>query len=451
MILGPCCRADERNGRKDAMKQAPPQHARAGRLHPLKLFLKATELDTRMLGMVGALLLIWIAFHVLSGGLFLTPRNLWNLSVQSSPVAIMASGMVLVIVTRNIDLSIGSMLGFIGMVMGVTQADLLPKLVGFEHPATWVLTLAAGLILGGLIGALQGFVIAYLGIPAFIVTLGGLLVWRGAAWWVTSGQTVAPLDSAFRLMGGGPEGSIGATWSWVVGLLACVAVVLLQASGRARRKQFHFPLRPIAAEVFLGGVACAVILAAVAIANAYPWPIGSVRRYAEANHLTLPAGGLFIAHGIAIPVLIAIGVAIAMTFLGTRTRFGRYAYAIGGNPEAAELAGVNTRWVIMKVFMLMGLLAALAGAVSIARLNAATNAEGTLAELLVIAAAVIGGTSLAGGVGTVAGAMLGAVLMQSLQSGMVLLGVDTPLQNIVVGVVLVAAAWLDIVYRRRTG
>jgi D-xylose transport system permease protein len=418
-------------------------------LPPLTLFLKATELDSRMLGLVGALLLIWIAFHVLSGGLFLTPRNLWNLSVQSSSVAIMATGMVLVIVTRNIDLSIGSMLGFIGMVMGVTQADLLPKLLGFEHPATWVLTLAVGLILGVTLGALQGFVIAYLGIPAFIVTLGGLLVWRGAAWWVTSGQTVAPLDSTFKLMGGGPEGAIGATWSWVVGLVACVAVVLLLAHGRARRKKFHFPSRPVAAEIFLGGVACALILAAVAIANAYPWPIGSVRRYAEANHIVLPEGGLFISHGIAIPVLIAIGVGVAMTFLATRTRFGRYVYAIGGNPEAAELAGVNTRWVIMKIFMLMGLLAAVGSAVSIARLNAATNSEGTLAELLVIAASVIGGTSLAGGVGTVAGAMLGAVLMQSLQSGMVLLGVDTPLQSIVVGAVLVVAVWLDTVYRRR--
>jgi len=418
-------------------------------LHPFNAFLKATELDTRLLGMVGALLLIWIAFHVLSGGLFLTPRNLWNLSVQSSSVAIMATGMVLVIVTRNVDLSIGSMLGFIGMIMGVTQTDLLPELLGFGHPAIWILTLAVGLLLGIILGAFQGFVIAYLGVPAFIVTLGGLLVWRGAAWWVTSGQTVAPLDARFRLMGGGSEGSIGAAWSWVVGLLACVAVVLSLVHGRARRKKFDFPLRPMAAEVFLGGVACALVLAAVAIANAYPWPIGSVRRYADANHIAVPDGGLFIAHGIAIPVLIAIGVGVAMTFLATRTRFGRYIYAIGGNPEAAELAGVNTRWVIMKIFMLMGLLAAIAGAVSIARLNAATNSEGTVAELLVIAAAIIGGTSLAGGVGTVAGAMLGAALMQSLQSGMVLLGVDTPLQSIAVGAVLVVAVWLDIVYRRR--
>ena len=415
----------------------------------LARFLKAAELDTRMLGMTGALLLIWIAFHLLSGGLFLTPRNLWNLSVQSSSVAIMATGMVLVIVTRNIDLSIGSMLGFIGMVMGVIQADLLPKLLGFEHAADWALALAAGLSLGVILGGFQGFLIAYLGIPSFIVTLGGLLVWRGAAWWVTSGQTVAPLDTTFKLMGGGPEGSIGATWSWAVGLIACAAVIALLAHGRVRRKKFHFPLRPMAAEIFLGGIACTLILGAVVVVNAYPWPAGSVRRLAQANHIVVPDGGLFIAHGIAIPVLIAIGVGIVMTFLATRTRFGRYVYAIGGNPEAAELAGINTRWVIVKTFMLMGLLAAISAAVSIARLDAATNSEGTLAELLVIAAAVIGGTSLAGGTGTVPGAMLGAVLMQSLQSGMVLLGVDTPLQNIVVGVVLVAAVWLDSVYRRR--
>jgi D-xylose transport system permease protein len=416
----------------------------------LALFLRSMALDARTLGLIATLLLIWIIFHLLSGGLFLTPRNLWNLSVQSSAIAIMAAGMVLVIVTRNIDLSIGSMLGFVGMIMGVVQTDLLPRLFGFEHPATWALTLAAGLILGLLLGAFQGFIIAYLEIPSFIVTLGGLLVWRGAAWWVTSGQTVAPLDGTFKLMGGGPEGSIGAMWSWFVGLGACTAVALSLANGRAKRKKFRFLPRPIAADIFLGAVACTAILAAVAIFNAYPWPPGTVQRYAQARHIAVPEGGLFIAHGIAIPVLIAIAVGVVTTFLAKRTRFGRYVYAIGGNPEAAELAGIRTRWVIVKVFMLMGFLAALSGAIMVARLNAATNAEGTLAELLVIAAAVIGGTSLAGGVGTVAGAMLGAVIMQSLQSGMVLLGVDTPLQNIAVGVVLVLAAWLDALYRRRT-
>ena len=425
--------------------------ARASETGPVGRFLQATELDTRMLGMIGALLVIWIGFDLLSGGLFLTPRNLWNLSVQSSSVAVMATGMVLVIVTRNIDLSVGSVLGFVGMVMGVTQAEFLPRMLGFQlgDPSIWIIALLAGMVVGVGIGALQGFLIAYLTIPAFIVTLGGLLVWRGMAWWVTSGRTVAPMDATFRLMGGGPQGSIGTTWSWVVGLVACAGVVAMLIMGRRQRHRFNFPLRPVWAEMFLGLVTCAVILGAVWVANSYAWPIGVVRRYAEANNIAIPDGGLFIGHGIAIPVLMAIVVGVAMTFVTTRTRFGRYVFAIGGNPEAALLAGINTRWVTMKVFMLMGFLASVSAAVSTARLNASTNAQGTLDELLVIAAAVIGGTSLAGGVGTIAGAMLGAVLMQSLASGMILLGVDTPLQNIVVGAVLVLAVWLDTLYRRR--
>lgn len=432
----------------DATTHAPADKARASELGPVARFLKATELDTRMLGMIGALLLIWIVFHLLSGGLFLTPRNLWNLSVQSSSIAVMATGMVLVIVTRNIDLSVGSVLGFAGMIMGVTQAEVLPSLIGFGHPAMWLLAALVGLAVGVAVGALHGFVIAYLGVPAFIVTLGGLLVWRGAAWWVTSGRTVAPMDATFRLMGGGPDGAIGAMWSWIVGLVACAAVVLMLIGGRTQRRRFNFPLRPVWAEVFLAVVACGLILAAVMVANSYPWPVGIVRRYYEALGESVPENA-FIAHGIAIPVLIALGVGIIMTFVATRTRFGRYVFAIGGNPEAAMLAGINTRWVTLKIFMVMGALAAIAAMISTARLNAATNAQGTLDELLTIAAAVIGGTSLSGGVGTIAGAMIGAVLMQSLASGMILLGVDTPLQNIVVGLALVVAVWLDTVYRRR--
>ena len=434
----------------DVTSQGPVDRARSSDLGPVGRFLKATELDTRMLGMVGALLIIWVGLHILSGGLFLTPRNLWNLSVQSSSIAIMATGMVLVIVTRNIDLSVGSLLGFVGMIMGVTQAEFLPRTFGMTlgDPTIWIIALLAGVVLGIVIGAFQGFLIAFLGIPAFIVTLGGLLVWRGAAWWVTSGRTVAPMDPLFRLMGGGPEGAIGATWSWVVGAVACIAVIGLLVNGRVNRKRFKFPLRPVWAETLLGAVACAAILGAVWIANSYPWPIGIVRRYYEGQGLPVPEGA-FIAHGIAVPVLIAIATGIIMTFVATRTSFGRYVFAIGGNPEAASLAGINTRWVIMKIFMIMGVLAAVSGAISTARLNASTNALGTLDELLVIAAAVIGGTSLAGGAGTVAGAMLGALLMQSLQSGMVLLGIDTPLQNIVVGFVLVVAVWLDTIYRKR--
>lgn len=412
-------------------------------------FIAATELDTRLLGMVGALLLIWLGFHFLSGGLFLTPRNLWNLSVQTASVAVMATGMVLVIVTRNIDLSVGSILGFSGMIMGVMQAELLPKLLGFEHPATWIITLGIGLLVGAAIGALHGLIIAFMNVPSFIVTLGGLLVWRGGTWFITSGRTVAPMDSTFRLMGGGTNGSIGATWSWIVAAFACVAIIVAILNSRHQRRRFGFPLRPVWAEYFLGALGCAIVIGAVAVANSYPWPVAIARNYADANGIAWPDGGLFIAHGIAIPVLMALCVGAVMTFIATRLRFGRYVFAIGGNPEAAELAGIKTRWVTVKIFALMGALCAIAAAISTARLNAATNAQGELDELYTIAAAVIGGTSLAGGVGTIAGAMLGALVMQSLQSGMVLVGIDTPFQRIVVGFVLVVAVWLDTIYRAR--
>jgi D-xylose transport system permease protein len=407
------------------------------------------EVDPRLVGMLAALAVIWVGFDLLSGGAFLTPRNLWNLSVQTASIGTMACGMVLVIVTRNIDLSVGAILGFVGMVVGVVQARLLPELLGLEHPATAFIAVAIGIGLGGAIGLLQGGLIAYLGIPSFIVTLGGLLVWRGGAWWVTQGQTVAPMDGRFRMLGGGILGAIGATASWVLAAVACAAILGGMVLLRRRRLAFGFPVRPAWAEAMLAGLACLAVVGAVAVANAYPIPAGVARRMAEAQGIDWPPEGLFIAHGLALPVIVALAVGIAMTVLATRTRFGRYVFAIGGNPEAAELSGVNTRRTLAMVFGLMGALAGLSACIATARLNAATNAAGTLDELYVIAAAVIGGTSLAGGLGSVAGAMLGALVMQSLQSGMVLLGVDTPLQNIVVGLVLVFAVWLDGAWRRR--
>jgi D-xylose transport system permease protein len=316
---------------------APAGAARSG---GFARFMQATELDARILGMLGALAIIWIGFDVASGGVFLTPRNLWNLSVQTASIAVMATGMVLVIVTRNIDLSVGSVLGFVGMVMGVAQAEVLPQILGFDHGLTWLIALLIGMVVGGAIGALHGFVIAYLGVPAFIVTLGGLLAWRGAAWWMTSGRTVAPMDSNFRLMGGGPDGAIGDLGSWTVGIVACLALAFILWTGRRQRVKFDFPLRPLWAEAFLLAIGCAAILGAVAVANAYPWPERVAQRWAEANGVEVPAGG--IAHGLAIPVLIAIAVGVAMTFLANRSRFGRYVFAIGGNPEAANLAGINT-------------------------------------------------------------------------------------------------------------
>jgi len=175
-----------------------------------------------------------------------------------------------------------------------------------------------------------------------------------------------------------------------------------------------------------------------------------VRQYAAREGLTLPEDGLFISHGFAIPVLILVAVGLVMTVLMNRTRFGRYVFAIGGNPEAAALAGINTKMMTVKIFAIMGFLAGLSAVVASARLNSATNALGELDELYVIAAAVIGGTSLAGGVGTIFGAILGALVMQSLQTGMVLIGFDAAIQRIVVGAVLVLAVWLDILYRRNS-
>ncbi|MBO9098419.1 MULTISPECIES: sugar ABC transporter permease [Rhizobium] len=423
--------------------------ARATETNALTRFLRATEIDTRMLGMVGALLIIWVGFDLYTGHLFLTPRNLWNLSVQTCEIAVLATGMVLVIVTRNIDLSVGSLLGFVAMIMGVVQAKWLPTYLGFDSHWTWVIALICGLAAGALIGLLQGIIIAFLGVPSFIVTLGGFLAWRGLAWYVTSGQTVAPLDATFRIMGGGAEGSIGATWSWVIGIVACLMIVVGIAGSRRQRKRFNFPRRPVWAEYFLAILGSAMVLGTIYVFTIYYWPVGIAKKYANDHGIAWPDGGLDIPYGIAVPVLIAVAAGIIMTFIATRLRFGRYVFAIGGNPEAAELAGIKTRWVTVKIFTLMGFLAAVAAAISTARLNAAANSQGTTYELYTIAAAVIGGTSLAGGTGTVAGAMLGALVMQSLQSGMGLANVDTPIQNVVVGVVLVIAVWLDTVYRSR--
>lgn len=418
-------------------------------------FLRETEVDTRLLGMLAALAMIWIGFHfygkfVNGFGAFLTPRNLWNLSVQTSSIGIMATGMVLVIVTRHIDLSVGSMLGFCAIIMGTLQVNILPQYLGLGHPMIWIIAICAGLLVGTLIGAFQGWMIAYGTIPAFIVTLGGLLVWRGVGFLVARGETISPVDATFKLLGGGPYGAVGSTGSWIVGILGCMAVLSLIVLGRRKRKSFDLHLRPVWAEGFLALIGCGAVIGATLLVNAYPWPKGIVKRYVEAEGITTPINEIFISHGFAIPVLILVAVAIAMTILMSRTKFGRYVYAIGGNPEAAELAGINTRWMTVKIFALMGFLTGLSAVVASARLGSATAALGTLDELYVIAAAVIGGTSLAGGVGTIYGAILGALVMQSLQTGMVLIGFDAAIQQVVVGSVLVIAVFLDILYRRNS-
>ena len=425
-------------------------------LAPVRRTLNYLEIDTRLLGMVLALAIIWIGFDIISNGIFLSPRNLWNLSVQSASIAIMASGMVLIIVSRGIDLSVGSMLGFLGYTMAMIQAVWLPQALGlgFEQPYTWIITILLGIALGTIIGGLQGFVIAYAGVPSFIVTLGGLLVWRGLIFRYAQGQTIAPLDQNFQMLGGGTVGTrvgaLGEWASWILGAVICVGIVVTLITSRRRRRRYGFPVRPLWAEALLGLVGSGAVLGVVWVANSYPLPVNVANQYAQEHGIAVPPGGLFIPTGLAFPVVVMLLVTLVITFIASRRRFGRYVYAIGGNPDAAALAGINVRRTVMLTFALMGALAAISAAVQTARLNAAVTNLGVQNELDVISAAVIGGTSFAGGIGTIPGAILGAVVMQSLRSGMVLLLVDSPTQDIVVGVVLVAAVGLDTVFRRRS-
>ena len=413
--------------------------------------LDTLEVDTRLLGMIGAFVVVCIVFNVLTDGRFLTPRNIFNLTIQTVSVAIMATGMVFVIVTRHIDLSVGSLLATCSAMMAMTQTWFTPDVLGLglNHPLTAPIAIVVGLLTGIAIGAFHGWLVGYLTIPSFIVTLGGLLVWRNVAWYLTSGQTIGPLDENFRLLGG-INGTLGETWSWVVAAVAVLFALYAQWQGRRAKLHHEFPVKPIWAEVLLGAIIAFVILGFVWLLNAYEVPSRRLERMFEARGEVMPEG-FTTGYGIPLSVVLLIVIAIVMTVLARRTRLGRYIFATGGNPDAAELSGINTRFLTVKVFAIMGALAAISAVVASARLTNHSNDIGTLDELRVIAAAVIGGTALAGGIGTIYGAILGALIMQSLQSGMAMIGVDAPLQNIVVGAVLVLAVLIDIIYRKRTG
>ncbi len=363
----------------------------------------------RRAGLLLALVVLWLSFHAASDGAFLTLRNLTNLAVQTCVVGLMATGMVLAIAARQIDLSVGSVLGATGMVMAVLQAEVWPR------EAAWSggLAAATGLAAGLAIGLWQGWWIAYRGVPAFVVTLAGLLVFRGAAFLVTDGRTVAPLAEGFARLGGGPDGTLPAAASWAIGLAGALAFTVTTTRGQAASRRW-----------LVAAVSCAAALVAVAV-------------------FTLPLRSGAPARGIPYPVVLLAGVAAAVGVLAHATRFGRWVFALGGSPTAAARAGIDTRRVTLGLFALLGVLSALAGLVTVARLEAGTSSMGTLAELSVIAAAVIGGASLRGGTGSVAGALLGALLMQTLENGLVLLGASSAARQITIGLVLVLAVWVD--------
>ncbi|WP_373236499.1 sugar ABC transporter permease [Cohaesibacter celericrescens] len=413
--------------------------------------LDTMELDTRLLGMIGAFVIICIVFDVWTGGRFLTPRNIFNLTIQTVSVAIMATGMVFVIVTRHIDLSVGALLATCSAIMAMFQTLVMPQWFGIDlgSPLIAPLTIMVGLVVGCFIGAFHGWLIGFLTIPAFIVTLGGLFVWRNVAWHLTAGQTIGPLDPGFVALGG-IDGTLGVTGSWVFGALASAFTLYLLFSARRNKIAHRFTVKPLWAEFVIGGILVGAILGLVWILNSYEIPIGRLKREFAERGDVLPSGYTE-AYGVPYSVLILIAVATVMTIVAQRTRLGRYIFATGGNPEAAALSGINTRLLTVKIFAIVGALCAISAVVASARQNFHSNDIGTLDELRVIAAAVIGGTALAGGVGTIYGAILGALIMQSLQSGMAMVGVEAPYQNIVVGIVLVLAVYVDIVYRKKTG
>jgi len=393
-------------------------------VNPVLNSLKQAAIDWRLVMMGTVLAAIAIVFNILSGGLFLSPENLYNIAQQTAVVGVVATVVVLVIVARHIDLSVGSVMGFVGVLIAT-----LMYTAGWH----WVSACLAGAAVAIAVSLYQGALTAMLGVPSFVVTLGGLMSFRGAAFLVADGKTQPVNDAFFQRLGGGFDGAIGVGASW---LLAGLVVLALAAQSWAKRRakaSYEVPNNPLWLDAALVLVPVAIVLAFVAAMNAYQIPSKDAPQ------------------GVPIPVLIWAAVALVLSFIVHRTRFGRYVFAMGGNPEAAALVGIPVRRVTLMLFALMGVLITVAAMVSIARLNAGTNSLGSSMELYVIAAAVIGGTALAGGSGSILGSVLGALIMQSIDSGMLLLDVSIGVRYVIIGQVLIAAVVFDVMYRRLTG
>jgi D-xylose transport system permease protein len=385
--------------------------------------LQISALDLRLSIMAGVLVVMALVFHALTGS-FLTPENLYNIAQQTAVVGIVAAAVALIIVARQIDLSVGSVMGMVGVLIAYLM---------YTKGWHWVPASMAGLAVALLIALYQGWLVAYLGVPSFVVTLGGLMSFRGAAFLVADGKTQPVSDPTFLMIGGGLEGSLGPMLSWALGVSLAALLVWNTSSKRGRAQSNGFPLRPLWFDVALTSFFVVVLLGFVALMNAY----------------VLADKGQ--GQGIPIPVVIWGVVVMGMAFIVNRTAFGRYVYAIGGNPEAALLVGIPVKRVMLKLFLLLAVMVTVAAVVSVSRLNAGTNSLGSNMELYVIAAAVIGGVALSGGSGTVLGSVLGALIIQFLESGLLLLDVGIGMRMVLIGQVLIVAVVFDVLYRRATG
>lgn len=374
---------------------------------------------TRQYGMAIALVAIIILFQILTGGLLLTPLNVTNLIMQNSYILILAIGMMLVIITGHIDLSVGSVVAFTGAMAAI-------MLNSWGLPT--VVVVPAALLLGALIGAWQGFWIAYVGVPAFIVTLAGMLVFRGATLAVLGGESIAPLPQSLRVIASGflPGRSDGPHLpTLLLGLAGAAVIVWIQWRSRARSRARELPVAPVAVTATGSVLVVAAIMAFT---------------YVVAEHNGLPLVGVLL-----------IALIVGYAFVMRSTTMGRRVYAVGGSERAAALSGIRTKRTTFWVFVNMGVLSALAGLVFTGRLNAATPGAGTMFELDAIAAAFIGGASAAGGVGSVVGAVIGALVMGVLNNGMSLIGLGVDWQQLIKGLVLLLAVAFDIYNKRRVG
>lgn len=378
-------------------------------MEPIKKnFLQNIRKYTMLIALVG----IWLIFTVLTQGIFLSPRNLSNLFLQTAAVAVITIGMTLVIVTRNIDLSVGS----VAALAGAAAAYLNVKM-GWPADLSIVSAIAVGL----LIGAWHGFWIAYRMVPAFIVTLASMMIFRGAVLGITQGATIAPLSPGFKALG---QHYLSPHLSIWLGLATVLAYIGVTAYKRIKRLKFGFSVKPLPVELIKVILICCAISAFFLI--------------------------LIQNRGVPYAVLLVMGLAVVFNFMAQNMVFGRQLYAIGGNPDAATLSGINIERRIMALYVIFGALTAVGGLVLTARLNAATTSAGQGMELDVIAAAVIGGTSLMGGEGTIIGSVVGALIMASLDNGMSLMDTNITYQYIIKGLILLLAVWVDIATRRKT-
>jgi D-xylose transport system permease protein len=388
---------------------------------------KLNTTSLRAYVMIAVLALIWLYFHWATNYVFLTSRNLSNLMTQMSVTGILAVGMLMVIVSGNIDLSVGSVLGFAG---GIAAFSLTTMEYGLG------VSIALALIVGIAVGLFHGALTAYLNIPAFIVTLGGLLAWRGAVKWLLGGNTIPISDEpikidwccgffelpefSFKTIG---QGNVPLFVGWLLAALAVLFVIFM-----AFRKARSIKIYGLGEANYVGELLKAIL------------PIGAIVAFIWVMNAY---------QGVPVPVLILLAVALLGAFLTNSTTFGRYLYAIGGNADAARLSGINNKRNILKVYALLGALTGVASLIFTSRVGSAAPDAGVLKELDAIAACVIGGASLVGGRGTIFGACLGALIMASLDNGMSLLNVRDFMQDIIKGSILVAAVGLDMAGRRQ--